>query len=152
MTTNLDFSSLSQGAIIGDLLVISAGIGWAFFIVYNKPLVADGKNMMQSMTWLLVFTLLPLLPTASFSVGNFASLPLAAWLAIFYTSIFCWVIPYYFCWKGLNHISAVSSSVLLLVEVIVAVAIATLILGEALTVVSGVGALLIIIAILLVSQ
>lgn len=151
MTTNLDFSSLSQGAIIGDLFVISAGIGWAFFIVYNKPLVSDSKNMMQSMTWLLVFTLLPLLPTASFSTGNFLSLPLAAWLAIFYTAIFCWVIPYYFWWKGLKHISAVSSSVVLLTEVIVAVAIASLVLGEVLTVVSGVGALLIIIAIFLVS-
>jgi len=151
MTTNLDFSSLSQGAVIGDLFVISAGIGWAIFIVYNKPLVSDSKNMMQSMTWLLVFTLLPLLPTASFSAGNFASLPLAAWLAIFYTAIFCWVLPYYFWWKGLKHISAVSSSVVLLTEVIVAVAIATLVLGEVLTVVSGVGALLIIIAILLVS-
>ena len=150
MTTNLDFSSLSQGTVIGDLLVISAGIGWAFFIVYNKPLVTDSKNMMQSMTWILVFTLIPLIPTASFSVGNFASLPLAAWLAIFYTAIFCWVIPYYFWWKGLKHISAVSSSVLLLTEVIVAVAISTLILGEVLTVVSGVGALLIILAILLV--
>lgn len=151
MTTNLDFSSLSQGAVIGDLLVISAGIGWAFFIVYNKPLVTDSKNMMQSMTWILVFTLIPLIPTASFSVGNFASLPLAAWLAILYTAIFCWVIPYYLWCKGLKHISAVSSSVLLLTEVIVAVAISTLILGEVLTVVSGVGALLIVLAILLVS-
>jgi drug/metabolite transporter (DMT)-like permease len=151
MTTNLDFSSLSQGAVTGDLLVISAGIGWAFFIVYNKPLVTDSKNMVQSMMWLLVFTLLPLLPTASFSVGSFTSLPVDAWLAIFYTAIFCWVIPYYLWLKGLKHISAVTSSVVLLTEVIVAVAIATLVLGEVLTVISGAGALFIIIAILLVS-
>ncbi|MCJ7762869.1 DMT family transporter [Candidatus Bathyarchaeota archaeon] len=151
MTTNLDFSSLSQGTIIGDFLVMGAGIGWAFFIVYNKPLVTDSKNMMQSMTWLLVFTLLPLLPTASFSAGNFASLPLDAWLAILYTAVFCWVIPYYLWLKGLKHISAVTSSVVLLTEVIVAVAISTLALGEVLTVVSGAGAIFIIIAILLVS-
>lgn len=151
ITTNLDFSSLSQGAIIGDLLVIGAGIGWAFFIVYNKPLVADNQNMMQSMTWLLIFTLLPLLPTASFSAGNFVSLPLDAWLAIVYTAVFCWVIPYYLWLKGLKHISAVTSTVVLLTEVIVAVAISTLALGEVLTVVSGVGAIFIIIAILLVS-
>jgi drug/metabolite transporter (DMT)-like permease len=151
MTTNLDFSSLSQGAVTGDLLVIGAGIVWAFFMVYNKPLVKDNKNMVQSMMWLLLFTLLPLLPTASFSVGNFVSLPLDAWLAIFYTAIFCWVIPYYLWLKGLKHISAVTSSVVLLTEVIVAVAIATLALGEVLTVISGVGAIFIIIAILLVS-
>jgi drug/metabolite transporter (DMT)-like permease len=151
MTTNLDFSSLSQGAVTGDFLVIGAGIVWAFFMVYNKPLVKDNKNMVQSMMWLLLFTLLPLLPTASFSVGNFVSLPLDAWLAIFYTAVFCWVIPYYLWLKGLKHISAVTSSVVLLTEVIVAVIIAAIALGEILTVISGVGAIFIIIAILLVS-
>jgi drug/metabolite transporter (DMT)-like permease len=151
MTTHLDFSSLSQGAVMGDLLVIGAGVGWAFFMVYNKPLVKDSKNLVQSMTWLLLFTLLPLLPPASFSAGTFSSLPLDAWLAIFYTAIFCWVIPYYLWVKGLRHISAVTSSVVLLTEILVAVAISTLALGEALTVVSGIGALFIIIAILLVT-
>jgi drug/metabolite transporter (DMT)-like permease len=151
MTTNLDFSSLSQGAVMGDLLVIGAGVIWAFFMVYNKPLIKESNNVVQSMTWLLLCTLLPLLPTASFSAGNFVSLPLDAWLAILYTAVFCWVIPYYFWLKGLKHLSAVSSSVVLLTEVIVAVAIATLVLGEVLTVVSGIGALFIIIAILLVS-
>jgi drug/metabolite transporter (DMT)-like permease len=151
MTTNLNFSSLSQGAVIGDLLVIGAGVGWAFFMVYNKPLVKDNKNLVQSVTWLLVCTLLPLLPTAFFSVGTFSSLPLDGWLVIGYTAIFCWVIPYYLWVKGLRHISAVTSSVVLLTEILVAVAISTLALGEVLTVVSGIGALFIIIAILLVS-
>jgi drug/metabolite transporter (DMT)-like permease len=151
MTTNLNFSSLGQGAVMGDLLVIGAGVGWAFFMVYNKPLVKDNKNIVQFMTWLLLCTLLPLLPPASFSAGTFSSLPLDAWLAIFYTAIFCWVIPYYLWVKGLRHISAVTSSVVLLTEIIVAVAIATLALGEVLTVISGIGALFIIIAILLVS-
>jgi drug/metabolite transporter (DMT)-like permease len=151
MTTNLDFSSLSQGALMGDLLVIGAGVTWAFFMVYNKPLVKESSNIVQSMAWLLFFTLLPLLLPASLSAGTFGSLPFDAWLAIFYTAIFCWVIPYYLWLKGLKHISPVTSSVVLLTEVIVAVAIATLTLGEVLTVVSGVGAIFIIIAILIVS-
>ena len=151
MTTNLDFSSLNQGTIMGDLLVIGAGFLWALFIVYNKPLIKDNQKLVQSMTWLLIFTLLPLIPTAAFSVSTFASLPLDAWTAIFYTAVFCWVIPYYLWLKGLRHISAATSSVVLLTEIIVAVAIATLALGEVLTVISGVGALFIIIAILIVS-
>ena len=151
MTTNLDFSSLNQGTIMGDLLVIGAGFLWALFIVYNKPLIKDNQNLVQSMTWLLIFTLLPLIPTAAFSVSTFASLPLDAWTAIFYTAVFCWVIPYYLWLKGLRHISAATSSVVLLTEIIVAVAIATLALGEVFTVISGVGALFIIIAILIVS-
>jgi drug/metabolite transporter (DMT)-like permease len=151
MTTNLDLVSLGRGDIIGDFLVIGAGIVWAVFIVYNKPLVRESKNTIQSMTWLLLFTLLPLLPTAPFSAATYVSLPWDAWLAILYTAILCWVVPYYLWLKGLKHISPVASAVVLLTEIIVAVAISTIFLGEALTLVSGVGAVLIVVAILLVS-
>jgi drug/metabolite transporter (DMT)-like permease len=151
MTTNLDFGSLGRGYIMGDFLVIGAGIIWAVFIVYNKPLVGESKNMIQSMTWLLLFTLFPLLPTAPFSAGTYASLPWDAWLAILYTAVLCWVVPYYLWLKGLKHISPVTSAVVLLTEIIVAVAISTVFLGEVLTLVSGVGAIFIVIAILLVS-
>jgi len=151
MTTNLDLVSLSRGDIMGDFLVIGAGIIWAVFIVYNKPLVRESKNIIQSMTWLLLFTLLPLLPTAPFSAGTYVSLPWDAWLAILYTAILCWVVPYYLWLKGLKHISPVTSAVVLLTEIIVAVATSTIFLGEALTLVSGVGAVFIVVAILLVS-
>jgi len=151
MTTNLDFAILGTVDIMWDFLVISAGIIWAVFIIYNKPLVGESTNLIQSMTWILLFTLLPLLPTTAFSAGTFVSLPLEAWLAIFYTAIFCWVIPYYLWLKGLKQISPVTSSVVLLTEIIVAVAISTVLLEEVLTVVSGIGAFLIVIAIILVS-
>jgi drug/metabolite transporter (DMT)-like permease len=151
MTTRLDFSSLSQSNIVGDLLVIGAGAFWAFFMVYNKPMVKDTENLVQSMTWLLLFTLLPLLPSAPFSAGAIVSLPWDAWLAILYTAVLCWVVPYYLWLKGLKHLSPVTSAIVLLTEIIVAVAISTIFLGEALTMISGVGVILIIVAILSVS-
>jgi drug/metabolite transporter (DMT)-like permease len=151
MTTNLEFESLARANVIGNLLVISAGILWAFFIIYNKPLVGENGNLIKSMTWMLFFTMIPLLPTAIFSIDSIFSLSWEAWTVIFYTAIMCWVIPYYFWLKGLKHISPVTSAIVLLTEIIVAVIIATIFLGEILTVVSGLGAVLIIIAILLVS-
>jgi drug/metabolite transporter (DMT)-like permease len=151
MTTNLDFASLGTVDIMGNFLVISAGILWAVFIIYNKPLVGESNNMIQLMTWILLFTMLALLPTAAFSVEKFFYLPWNAWLAIIYTGVFCWVVPYYFWLKGLKHISPVTSAVVLLTEIIVAVAISTIVLGEALTVVAGIGSVFIIVAILLVS-
>jgi len=151
MTTNLDFASLGTVDIMGNFLVISAGILWAVFIIYNKPLVGESNNMIQSMTWILLFTMLPLLPTAAFSAEKFFYLPWNAWLAIIYTAVLCWVVPYYFWLKGLKHISPVTSAVVLLTEIIVAVVISTIVLGEVLTVVSGIGSIFIIIAILLVS-
>jgi drug/metabolite transporter (DMT)-like permease len=151
MTTNLDFASVGTVDIMGNFLVISAGILWAVFIIYNKPLVGESNNMIQSMTWILLFTMLPLLPTAAFSAEKFIYLPWNAWLAIIYTAVLCWVVPYYFWLKGLKHISPVTSTVVLLTEIIVAVSISTIVLGEALMVVSGIGSIFIIIAILLVS-
>jgi drug/metabolite transporter (DMT)-like permease len=149
MTTNLDFASLTQGAVVSDLLVIVAGVLWAVFIVYNKPLV--NNNTVQVVTWLLIFTLLPLLPIAPFTAGVLVSLPLDAWLAILYTAILCWVVPYYLWLKALKHLSPVTSAIVLLTEIVVAVTISTLFLGEIFTVISGVGAVLIVIAILIVS-
>lgn len=150
MTTNLDFASIGTATTLGSFLVIGAGFLWAIFIIYNKPLVNENSNLIQSMTWLLVFTLLPLLP-AAVSIVGLAALPAAAWLAIVYTAVFCWVIPYYLWLKGLQHISPVTSTVVLLTEIIVAAAISLLFLGEAFTFFSGIGALLIVIAILLAS-
>ena len=151
MTTNLDFASLGQGTIIGDGLVIGSGIAWAFFMLYNKPLATDGKNLIQSMTFLLLFTLLPLLPMFFFSAGSIVALGANAWIVILYTAVFCWVVPYCLWLRGLEHLSPVTSAVVLLTEIIVAVTLATFILGEVFTLISGIGAILIAVAILMVS-
>jgi drug/metabolite transporter (DMT)-like permease len=151
ITTNLDFQTLGQGAIIGDLLVLLSGVVWAFFTVYNKQLVSNTRDIIQPMTWILFATLLPLIPALCFSTSAPFQLPIEAWLAIVYTAIFCWVIPYYLWSEGLKCISPVSSTIILLTEVIVALAISSTMLNETLTLISGVGALLIIVAIVFVS-
>ena len=150
-TTNLDFGSLAAGELVGNLLVIFAGVLWALFIVYNKPLINESSNLIQSMTWLLLFTMLPLLPLILFSAENFLSLSWEAWVAVLYTAIFCWVAPYYLWIKGLKNISPVISAVILLNEIIVAIAISAIILGEAMTAASGIGTVFIIVGILLVA-
>lgn len=151
VTTNLDFQSFAIGSMMGDFIVIAAGLIWAIFILYNKPLVNETKNLMSSLTWLLFFTIIPLMPVVPFSAKNFLTLPWEAWGAIFYTAIFCWNIPYYIWSKGLRKISAVTSSVILLNEIIVSVIISTIFLGDSLTVVTGIGAVFIMFAIMLVS-
>jgi drug/metabolite transporter (DMT)-like permease len=150
-TTNLNVASLTQGSIMGDVLVVGAGVAWAVFMVYNKPVADASKSLVQPMTLLLICTLIPLLPIAPFSAGVVLSLPLEAWLTILFTAVLCWVVPYYLWLKGLQHLSPVTSSIILLTEIVVAVTISTLFLSEVFTVISGLGAILIVIAILLVS-
>ena len=151
ITTNLNFRTLGQGMVIGDMLVLLSGIVWAFFTVYNKRLVSNSMEMIQFLTWTLFATMLPLVPFLYFSTTTPLALPIQAWLAIAYTATFCWVIPYYLWLEGLKQISAVSSSIILLTEVIVALGISSTLLNETLTLISGVGALLVIVAIALVS-
>jgi drug/metabolite transporter (DMT)-like permease len=151
VTTNLDFSMLSGGQLIGDLLLIASGFIWAFFIIYNKNLVMTSNGVLQSFTWILPVTLLPMLPFVFSSADQIPALPAQAWLAIIYTAIVCWIVPYYLWLEGLKHISASTSTILLLSEILIATAISYFLLNEILTMVSIVGALLIIISIVIVS-
>ena len=151
ITTNLNVQTLGQGVIVGDFLVIFSGVVWAFFTVYYKQLVSNNREIIQPITWIMFATLLPLIPSLYFSTSSPLQLPGEAWLAILYTAVFCWVIPYYLWSEGLKSISAVNSTVILLTEVIVALAFSSILLNETLTLISGIGAFLIIAAIIFAS-
>ena len=152
VSTNLDFLSLGQGQLAGDMLLIVSGFAWALFMIYNKKLVINSTMAtFQSMTWVLILTLLSIVPFTVLSGPGFFDLSGWAWLAIVYTAIVCWVLPYYLWLEGLKHLSASTSTVLLLSEIVVAVVGSVIVLKEPLTVFSTFGALLIVIAITLVS-
>lgn len=151
ITTNLNLLELTKGTLFGDVLVLFSGIGWSFFIIYNKKFVADAGNALQFMSWVLFATVLPLIPFISLSSNITLKLPIEAWIAIAYTAIFCWIVPYWLWLKGLKHISSTTSTVILLTEVIVAIVISYFMLSEGFTLISGTGALLILLAIVLVS-
>jgi drug/metabolite transporter (DMT)-like permease len=153
VSTNMDFSSLMGGQIVGDAMLVISGVSWAVFMVYNKRLVMNSTSAtFQSMTWVLVFTMLSILPFSFLAGSRFFALSGSAWLAVFYTAIACWVVPYYLWLEGLKHLSASTSTVLLLSEVVIAVLLSILVLKEPITIFSTIGALLIVVAIALVSR
>ena len=151
ITTNLNFSELAKGMFLGDILVLSSGVGWSFFIIYNKKYIDDAENSFQFMAWVLFITVIPLIPFIPLSSSVSLNLPIEAWFAIAYTAIFCWIVPYSLWLKGLKHISSVTSTVVLLTEVVVAIIISYFMLDEVFTLISSAGALLILLAIVLVS-
>jgi drug/metabolite transporter (DMT)-like permease len=153
VSTNLDFTTLTQGQLAGDLLLIISGVTWALFMIYNKKLVNNSTSAtFQSMTWVLVITFMTIVPFGLLSGPGFFELSGWAWASIVYTAIVCWVVPYYLWLEGLKHLSASTSTVLLLSEVVVAVIASLLVLQEPVTVFSSIGAFLIVIAIVLVSM
>ena len=152
VSTNLDFSMFGEGQFIGDFMLILSGVSWALFMVYNKKLIMNSTSAtFQSMTWVLLLTLFSIAPFTVFSGSRFLDLTGSAWLVIFYTAIVCWVLPYYLWLEGLKHLSASTSTVLLLSEIVVAVVLSIALLKESVTLFSTVGAFFIIIAIVLVS-
>ncbi len=152
VSTNLDFYNLSQGQFLGDCLLIISGVTWALFMIYNKKLVVNPTSgLFQSMGGVLFFTFLAIAPFGSLAGSAFFTLDVWAWAAIIYQAIICWLIPYYLWLEGLKHLSASTSTVLLLSEIVIATVASILILQEPMTIFSGIGALLIIIAIVLVS-
>jgi drug/metabolite transporter (DMT)-like permease len=153
VSTNLDFSSLVGGQFAGDLALLVSGVTWAIFMIYNKKLLMNSTSAtFQSMTWVLVFTMLSIVPFTFLSGSRFFALNGFAWLAVFYTAIVCWILPYYLWLEGLKHLSASTSTVLLLSEIVVAVILSILVLKEPVTVFSTIGAFFIVIAIALVSK
>ena len=152
VSTNLDFSTFGEGQLIGDVMLVISGVAWALFMVYNKKLIMKSiSGTFQSMTWVLLLTLFTIAPFAVLSGSRFLDLTLVSWLTIFYTAIVCWVLPYYLWLEGLKHLSASTSTVLLLSEIVVAVILSILVLKEPVTVFSSIGALFIVVAITLVS-
>jgi len=150
ITTNLNFLELTK-IFFGDILVLFSGIGWAFFISYSKKFIVDSENSLQFMSWVLFVTVLPLIPFISFSSHISLNFQVEAWILIGYTAVFCWIVPYWVWLKGLKHLSSTTSTIILLTEPIVAIIISHFILGEVFTLISGTGALLILLAIVLVS-
>jgi drug/metabolite transporter (DMT)-like permease len=152
VSTNLDFGSLSGGQSLADVVLIVSGITWAIFMIYNKKLVMNSTSgTFQSMTWVLLFTFLSIVPFTVFAGPGFFTISSWGWLAILWTAIVCWVIPYYLWLEGLKHLSASVSTILLLSEIVMAVFLSIVILKEPITIFSTIGAFLIVIAIALVS-
>ncbi len=152
VSTNLDVSTLTQGQLVADAVLIISGITWALFMIYNKKLIStSASGTFQSMAWVLIFTFLSIAPFGFLSGPGFFALSGWAWAAIIWTAIVCWIIPYYLWLEGLKHLSASTSTVLLLSEIVIAVIGSITILQEPITVFSSIGALFIVIAILFVS-
>lgn len=153
VSTNLDFSTLMGGQLFGDALLLTAGATWALFMIYNKKFVGTNSTSatFQSMTWVLLFTLFSIAPFSALAGSKFFALSGQAWLAVFYTAIVCWILPYYLWLERLKHLSASTSTVLLLSEIVMAVILSIVVLKEPITVFSSIGAFFIVIAIALVS-
>jgi drug/metabolite transporter (DMT)-like permease len=140
-------------ALRGDLLVLTAALLWTFFILLNKQIVGGHAVDVHALTAAMVtVTTVIALPVALvFGRGSFPKPSVELW-TVPYTAIFCSIAPFYLWTWGLKRITATTSSIVLLTEVVFALTLAAVLLGERLSPVALVGSVLILAAVALASR
>ena len=143
--------SLGQTQFLGDVLILGTAVTIALVFIYSKDLVVQNGGRAVTGGMILITTLLLVL---AIPLDRSASITLS-WAAIFYIAFLAVVATvgaYYFLMKGLETVSPTVSSIILPIEVIVAVALSVVIFGDPFNFYSGTGAVLIVAGVLLVSS
>ncbi len=151
ITTNGDLAVVTRGQALGDALYLVAAVSWAGYIVYaKKKMDEQGWDPFAAAASIVAVTAVLVVP-AALTAGLGTSVSTNSAWAIAYTAIFNTVIPFALYQQGLKYLSASSSAVVLMLEIVVAVVISVVFLGEAMTEFSWAGAFAVLVSILLVS-
>jgi drug/metabolite transporter (DMT)-like permease len=150
--TNGDIRLVAGGQGLGDALYLVAAVSWAGYILYSKKKMDEQKwdPLAASACIVAVTAILVLPPALTAGAGRLVSAD-SLW-AVAYTSVFNTVTPYVLYQQGLKHLTASSSAVILMLEIVVALMISVTFLGETLTAFAWVGAFAVLASILLVSR
>ena len=154
ITTNGDLSTLAQGELFGDVLVFSAGLVWAFFIVMHKKLLLRSeRNVVELSAVVMLVTAILLSPMAALFGGlNLMAVSIEGWSWVAFIAIGCTVLPYALWIFALKAVTATIASVVGMLEIVAAMILSTLLLGEAYSILTLVGAAMILLSILTVAE
>ncbi len=151
ISTNGDLSAIFSGSFEGNMLVFGAGILWAFYVVLLTRSL-NGTELLASATGAVIIeTAIFLIPimlvlTRDYSIGSTGT------LAALYAGIFCTALAFVMYSVGLKHLGATMSSVILLVEIVFGILFAILLLGEMPTVATGIGGVMILLSVIVISM
>jgi drug/metabolite transporter (DMT)-like permease len=152
LVTNGNVSELTGGELFGDITVFFAGVAWAFFMVWNKSLISKGVDLIALVACVQPVTTLFLVPSALILGSSSIALTGAiGWGAIIWTGVFCSALAYFLWAMGLKLLTVTISAIVLLLEVVWALILSFLFLGESFTMIAAIGAALILASIALAS-
>jgi drug/metabolite transporter (DMT)-like permease len=142
--------NLGSSELLGDFLILGTAVTIALVFVLSKELVENRGGRAVTGGIILITTLL-LLPTVPFDRSASINLAPVAWFYIVFLAVFATVGAYYFFMKGLESVSPTVSSIILPIEVVVAVTLSVIIFSDPFNLYSGTGAFLIVAGVFLVS-
>ena len=151
ITTNGNLGTIARSQVFGDLLYLVAAVSWAGYILYSKKKMEEQEwDPLAAAACIVAITAILVVPPA-LTVGAGLSLSTESLWAVAFTAVFNTVIPFVLYQQGLKHLTASSSAVVLMLEIVVAVMISVILLGETFTAFAWIGALAVLCSALLVS-
>ncbi|MFQ6082537.1 MAG: DMT family transporter [Candidatus Aminicenantia bacterium] len=148
--THLKISSFTQINFKGDMLILLAALSWAFYIIFSKKivsLISPKEIVFGVMIWTFLFLTIVTVPSGKVSFSSLSTILIALYLGIF-----CSIIPYFLYTFSLKKITATTSSIYLLIEMVFAVTLSVLFLKDRLTIFDLIGSIFIITGIYLGSN
>lgn len=142
--------SVAASELLGDFMILGTAVTIALIFVLSKPLI-ETHGARPVAGGIIVLTTVLLLPASLLDIGLPFNPTTVVLFYLVFLAVFATVGAYYFFTKGLETVSPIVSSIILPIEVIVAVALSVVIFGDPFNIVSGTGAVLIVTGVILVS-
>ncbi len=152
IATNGELASIAGSEMLGYALYLVAALSWGGYILYSKKKTDETQwDPLAAAACIVAVTAILVLPPALAS-GSMPRLSTASVTAVIYTAVLNTVVPFALYQQGLKYLSATTSAVMLVIEILIAVLISVAFLGETLTAVGWGGALAVSTSIILVSR
>ena len=144
LATKLNPASLTGGDFLGDVLVFLAGVMWAFYVLGLKRMVDRGGDYIALVTMVLATTALFSAVPALLVPGRWPS-DAVSWSAVAYLGLIPTFLPMFLYTLSLRTISPTVSSLLVLLEIVVATLLSVAMFGDVLDAFTLVGGALILV-------
>lgn len=140
--------------VLGDILVFMSGVMYAIFIVTVKKTLGKVGALEVSMAAIAASAVMLMIPCAVMVPAGLMDtrVDVGGIAPMLYLAIACTTVAYFLWAYGLKRLTATSSSIILLLEIVAGLAVSFLWLGEGLNSYAVVGAAFIVGAIILVSD
>ncbi len=150
---NLENTGIGKSHILGNLLMIGAVVGEAFFLLMRKRISPRISNLALTgyLCFLGFFMFLPLSVYQAMSF-DFSSVGTRAWISIFYFGAVFTVLAYLFWFQGVTKVSGSVAGVFTAVMPVSAVILSCIFLKEAFTLYHAFGGALILLSIFLMAM
>jgi drug/metabolite transporter (DMT)-like permease len=138
-------------ALLGDLIMVGAGLVWAFYTVGSRPLI-QRYGSVRTTAWTLWTggLVLALLGLPSLATQSWAEVDAVAWGGLLYSAILSIGLSYLIWYRGVERLGNTRTSIYSNLTPAVALLVAAVWLGEQLTVFTVIGASLTIGGVMLV--